>query len=219
MKKTLALLLSLMMIFALCACKKAESEDAHNHDHNHTTEAVQTEGTEAPDTTEPVVSATEDTTSSLQSATDSVSGSDKVDTEGQYKQKHINKIDVPCAEEINKAQSDASKKVIYERYAEEWTEVGDRYYNELLKIKGSVHATANYNTAEQMHEYLQFYKQDWDLNFAQQTKVFVDQMVEGADNTGVELMVSQLTYESKRELALYFIGIYEDIEEFSNQGY
>lgn len=219
MKKLFALLLVFMMIFALCACKKTEGEDNTEHTHTQSqTQATTHTHTEdsQPSEDNPASTAVADVQPTVLNTNEA---SDKVDTEGHYKESHISKIDVPCADEINKAQSDAVKKTIYDKYAEEWAEVSQRYYKELLKIKGSVPATENFNTAEQMHEYLEFYKQDWENNFAQQTQTFTNQMIEGADNTGLELMLAQLTYESKRELALYFIGIYEDIEYYSNQGY
>ncbi|MBR3971944.1 MAG: hypothetical protein IKJ83_03565 [Ruminococcus sp.] len=223
MKKLLALLLSLLVIFALCACKKAESEDAHNHNHTHThiSETVHTEDTQPSETAEVTEAPepSEDITDIETTASNTTGISDKVNTEGHYKQNHINKIDVPCEDELSKAQTVSDRISIFEKYAQEWTKVADRYYNELLKINGSVPATADYNTAQQMHEYLEFYKQDWELNFEQETKALMDKKAESEDKMGIDLIYSQLCYESRRELALYFIDIYEEIEDYSNQGY
>ena len=218
MKKLISMIMIFCFMMALCACKKTNDtqvdEQVTTHSHTH---AEDVSGTTDVDVSQNEETKTEE---EVQGGVVATQGSlEKVDTEGVYKTKHINKIDVPCAEEISKAQSDASKTVIYDNYAQEWEDVAQRYYKELLKCKGSVPATVNYNTAEQMHEFLKQYMSEWEVTFENQRNLYTSMMNEGADNTPVELMRAQVGYESKRELALYFIGVYEDLESFSNQGY
>ena len=212
MKKLIAMIMIISFVFALCACQKADENELHDHDHTETqTTLAPTQATE-PTTvpaTEPIVPGVNDD--------DKTETNLPVDVTGQYQDKYKNKIDVPCADELMKAQSDASKIVIYNTYAQEWAEIGERFGTELLKIKGSVPATANYSTDEQMHEYIEFQLQEWKDFVVKRTGDFEAMMVEGGDNTGVEHMLSQVVYEINREYALHFIKTYEDIETFSNQ--
>lgn len=221
MKKLISMIMIISFIFALCACSVTDYDggDNHNHEeeHNHThveetTAVVADTDIVVPtnESAEPVIPGVND---------DDKSGTiHPVDTEGHYKADQIAKIDVPCAEELEKAQSDASRIVIYNTYSEEWAEVAERYCSELLKIKGTVPATENYSTDEEMHEYLEFCMQEWTDLMTQRKTTFEGNMIDGADNTAVELMAAQVYYEINREYALYFIDIYENIEAFSNQG-
>jgi len=226
MKKIFSLLLISMLMFMLCACAKTESTDTseQNHDHTHISETLTAEGgaaevdsSEADGDSQNTNTSTENTGDKDVPGNENQNSDGKVDVDGDYKRKQMDKIDVPCAEELNLAQSDAVKKTIYDKYALEWEIVYNRYYDQLLQINGSVPATENYTTAEELHTYLDSYKEEWEDGFEQICSVFRNQMTEGADNIGVELQLAQITYESNRELALYFIGIYEDIETFSNQ--
>ena len=214
MKKLISMIIIISFIFALCACGGANTTqvDVHNHnDPSHTHEEDTTVHThETVPVTEPVVPGVNDDDKSETNL--------PIDVTGHYQDNYKNKIAVPCADELMKAQSDASKIVIYDTYAQEWKEVGERFNTELLKIKGTVPATADYSTDEEMHEYLEFCLQEWKDFVAKRTSDFEAMMIEGGDNTGVNLMLSQVIYEINREYALYFIKTYEDIESFSNQG-
>ena len=221
MKKLISMFMIISLVFALCACSKGDTThvDVHNHgdeqdNHTHVTEVTTVPATETPvptnENSEPIIPGVNDNDTDV---TDH-----PVDTSGHYKEDQIAKIDHPCAEELMKAQSDASKIVIYDTYAQKWAEVAERYNAELQKIKGTVPATENYSTDEEMHEYLGFCVQEWVTLTEEKTATFEGMMIEGADNTAVELMLAQIRYEINREYALYFIDVYEEIEEFSNQG-
>ena len=215
MKKLISLLMISCFIFALSACKGAEpastEKTTETHDHTHVV-------TTAPQSSEGVTEETsaEENNSQSEVTPDSGETLDKVDSDGIYQTNHINKIDVPCADEINAAQSAEVKIIIYEKYEAEWDTVANRYYNELLKCKGSVPATVNYNTAEQMHEYLKQYKVDQQNVFDGQCDLYEARIEENGGDLGVKLMYAQWRYEAKREQALYYIGVYEELEEFSN---
>ena len=222
MKKLISMIMIISFVFALCACSGENKTLVVHDDHDHThvaetttiadTDVTTTEGVEVPtnENSEPIIPGVNDN--------DTDATIHPVDTKGQYKENYIKEIDNPCAEELMKAQSDASKIVIYNTYSEEWAEVGERFNTELLKIKGTVPATENFSTDAQMHEYLEFCMQEWEALLTEKTATFEAMMIEGADNTAYELMIAQIRYEINREYALYFIDMYEEIEDFSNQG-
>lgn len=208
MKRFISLLIIVMFIFTLCACKGVEQGDALNH--TYTEDSVQTEP-------QPETQSQTATDADAESTYTDNNSEDVPVAMGPLQSKHIDKLDIPFDEEVQQVATVYEKIDVYNKYTEEWRSLADRYYNELLKCNGSVPPTVNYNTAEQMHEYLEQYKNDWQTLFDSQSELYLQKIDVNEEDLEAKVLYADYEYKSYRELALYFIGVYEEVGEYNGQ--
>ncbi len=217
MKRIFAFALITVFMLSLCACKGAERDDHSGHNHNHTTTAVQetTDGyADNTVTTEPYtqVEVTEDI-QNTQDTTPEISDG----VMGPLQQKHSDKIDAAYDAEYQTGATVEERMSITNKYTTEWEALAERYYNELLMYKGDTPVTANYATDEQLHEYIELYKSNFEMSFAESSEFYLDKIENDADQTAAQISYSQFCYNAKREYAMYLIGVYEELAEFNGQ--
>lgn len=103
---------------------------------------------------------------------------------------------------------------IIDKYAEEWKERADEYYNKLMEFDGILQLNDHYYSSDDFHTFISEMKTNWEQYYQVESENYL-KMLE-AVNTGSSntvTMMARYEYEMQKEWALKLINIYLMIDQ------
>lgn len=143
-----------------------------------------------------------------------------LDNSGEYgvtlslREKLIVEIDGAYAEEEKSPESSttAGMVALAEKYADQWRQVADTYYNKLMEYDGIDPPNDYYYTSDDFHTFVSNMKADWEQYYRVQCGNYLNTMQAiYTSGTIVGPIVARYEYEMQREWALQLVGIYQQL--------